>query len=290
MASVYLSFSNLFTGIPLINAVLADAPVGLNLSDKHFLRVKLTTPFSDLFISNSQAGITAYNTPRYKSVCIYNGIDLTRFENLQPEKEIRSKILGQGSEKKFVISMVASFDERKDFGTLVNAAVKMCTNNTSFVFLLVGDGPMLEKLKSSVPGEFLQNRQIIFAGKRNDVESVLQIVDVGVLMTNSKNHGEGVSNSIIECMASGKPVIATRGGGTDEVIRNDFNGYLIDPGSEEQLIEKIEKLYTDRTLLNTLSMNAGAYARNNFELEIKTTEYITLYRNLTYKTEKQPGA
>jgi glycosyltransferase involved in cell wall biosynthesis len=290
MASVYLSFSNLFTGIPLINAVLADAPVGLNISDKHFLRVKLTTPFSDLFISNSKAGIVAYNTPRYKSVCIYNGIDFGRFENLRPEKEMRSEILGYGSENKFVISMVASFDERKDFGTLVNAAVKLCSNGTSFVFLLIGAGPLLEKLKSSVPGKFLQNKQIIFAGKRNDVESVLQIVDVGVLMTNAKNHGEGVSNSIIECMASGKPVIASSGGGTDEVIVNGFNGYLIDPGNEEQLMEKIEKLYNDRTLLKTLGMNAGAYARDRFELENKTTEYITLYRNLIHKTEKQPGA
>jgi glycosyltransferase involved in cell wall biosynthesis len=283
MASVYLSISNLFSGIPLINAVLADAPGHINIFDKHYFRVKLTTPFSDLFISNSKAGIRSYNTPDNKSVCIYNGIDLTRFENLRFERDVRHEILGERPDRLFVVAMVASFDDRKDFKTLVNAAIKMCSVNTSYVFLFLGSGPLLENLKKQVPEKLIKDRQIVFTGKRDDIEAILQIIDVGVLMTNSENHGEGISNSIIEYMASGKPVIASRGGGTDEVVLDNFNGFLVDPGNEEQLMTNIEILFNNRELLNRLGENARKFVREKFELGKKTAEYIEVYKRLVKK-------
>ena len=94
--------------------------------------------------------------------------------------------------------------------------------------------------KVSVPVSLLN--KIIFLGKRSNVESIINIFDVGILLTNSKVHGEGISNSIMEYMALGKPVIATRGGGTNEVVIEGENGYLIDPFNEDQLIEKIENV------------------------------------------------
>jgi glycosyltransferase involved in cell wall biosynthesis len=287
MSSVYLSISNLFSRIPFINAVLADAPLHLNIFDKQYFRVKLTTPFTDLFISNSKAGILSYKTPKKKSVCIYNGIDFGRFENLRPANDLRSEILGDKSNELFVIAMVATFNERKDYETLINTAVRMCSNNPLLVFLLVGSGPTLQQLKDKVADKYLNNRQIIFTGKRDDVESLLQIIDIGVLISNSENHREGVSNSIIEMMASGKPVIASRGGGTDEVVKDNFNGYLIDPHNEKQLAEKIESLFINREHLRVLGENARKYVMDNFELGKKTSEYINLYKSLTQKAGRK---
>lgn len=289
MASVYISISNLFSGIPLINAVLADAPLHLNIFNKHYFRVKLTTPFSNRFVSNSKAGIASYKTPESKSVCIYNGIDFKRFEDLRPAEDVRKEIIGDKTGDIFVITMVASFDERKDFETLVNTAIKMCYLNLSYTFILIGNGPTLEKLRNKVPVELMNESRIIFTGKRDDVESILVIADIGVLMTNAENHGEGISNTIIEYMAMGKPVLASRGGGTDEVVKDNYNGYLIDPGNEDQLIEKIESLFNNRSLLDSLGKQARKYARANFELEEKTAEYIELYRNLVPDTYRTPS-
>ncbi|HXB29251.1 MAG TPA: glycosyltransferase [Puia sp.] len=289
MASVYISISNLFSGIPLINAVLADAPLHLNIFNKHFFRVKLTTPFSNLIVSNSKAGITAYKTPVSKSVCIYNGIDFSRFDNLRSVKDVRKEIIGDKTGDIFVIVMVASFDERKDFKTLVNAAIKMCFKNPAYTFILIGNGPTLEKLRNKVPVELMNECRIIFTGERDDVESILQIADLGVLMTNAENHGEGISNTIIEYMSMGKPVLASRGGGTDEVVKDNYNGYLIDPGNEDQLMGKIESLFNNRTLLDSLGDQARKYARANFGLEEKTAEYIELYRNLAPDTYRMPS-
>jgi glycosyltransferase involved in cell wall biosynthesis len=285
MASIYLSFSNFFTRKPLINAVLADAHPHLTLSDKHYLRVKLTTPFSDVFISNSQAGIRSYKTPSNKSVCIYNGIDFNRFKNLPPQENVEIETLGGRKNGRIVVAMMASFDERKDFASFLYVAIKMASVNNRLIFLLIGGGPTLEPLKSTVPQDML-DKQIIFTGKREDVESLLQIIDIGVLMTNAQNHGEGVSNSIIEYMSSGKPVIASRGGGTDEVVRDHFNGYLVDPKNEEQLLEKINLLVNNSELMQELGMNAFKWSRLTFDLDEKTREYINLYHSLVTKQAK----
>ena len=278
MASVYLAAANMFSRIPLVNAVLADAYAQLSLSDKHYLRVKLTTPFSDVLVSNSEAGIRAYRTPLNKSVCIYNGIDFDRFEHLKPVKEMEYEILGGAKNGRSVVAMVAGFDSRKDFGTLVNAAIKICGVRKDLIFLLIGTGPELESLKARVPDELL-TRQIIFTGQRSDVESILQIVDIGMLIT----FYEGLSNAIIEYMAMGKAVIATDGGGTAELIRDDFNGYLVEQKNEIQIIEKLETLLNNRELRIRMGQNGYHWVRQQFDLKKITDQYIRLYNQLLNK-------
>ncbi len=287
MASVYLSVSNAISRIPMINAVLADAQEGLNLTNKNYFRVKLTTPFTSIFIANSLAGIRTYKTPQTKSVCIYNGIDFTRFENLRPISEVEIEILGKRKNNQFIVSMVASFNERKDFATLIHAALEMCPANENLIFLLVGQGPDWEKCRKSIPVNLL-DKQIILTGKRDDVESVLQVIDLGILITNAENHGEGISNSIIECMAMGKPVIASRGGGTDEVVLDNFNGFLVDPKNVNQIKEKINTLYGNRELLHNLGNNAYRWVREQFDIDKKTEEYVDLYNRLLNKKIANP--
>jgi glycosyltransferase involved in cell wall biosynthesis len=278
MASVFLSISNLFSGIPLVNGVLADAYANLNLKDKHYLRVKLTTPFSSVFISNSKAGILAYNTPPKKSVCIYNGIDFTRFENLKPIHEVENEILGGPKNNRIVIGMIAGFDDRKDFGTLVQVAIKICYARRDLIFVLIGNGPLLEILKASVPTDLL-NKQIIFTGKRNDIESIIQLMDIGMLIT----FYEGISNAIIEYMAMGKPVIATRGGGTEELVIDAVNGYLVEQKNQEQIIDKLEILLDDVNQRTGMGMRGYRWVREQFDISEKTDQYIALYKKLLVK-------
>jgi glycosyltransferase involved in cell wall biosynthesis len=275
MASVYLSASNLFSGIPMINGVLADAYANLNLTDKHYLRVKLTTPFSSVFISNSEAGIRAYKTPLRKSVCIYNGIDFSRFENLAPAVGIEQALLGGPKSDRIVMGMVAGFDDRKDFATLIQAAIKICRRRKDLVFLLIGNGPLLETLKAAVPADLLGS-QIIFTGKREDIESILQIIDIGMLIT----YYEGISNAIIEYMAMGKPVIATIGGGTEELVKNGLNGFLVEQKNENQIIEKLELLLNDKNRREEMGQYAYQWVRKQFDLKEKTAQYIGLYNKL----------
>lgn len=275
MASVYLSFSNLLTGIPLVNGIIADAFADLNLRDKNYFRVKLVTPFTDIFISNSEAGIRAYHLKADKAVVINNGIDFSRFENLKPVDEVENEMIGGPKKGRIILGMIAGFDSRKDFGSLINAAIKICSERKDLIFLLIGGGPDWESLKLRVPDDLL-NKQIVFTGKRSDVESIIQIFDIGMLIT----FYEGISNSIIEYMALSKPVIATDGGGTSELVMDGVNGYLVERRNEDQIIEKMKLLIDDGELRTKMGLNGSRWVRQQFDLNKKTNEYIRLYKKL----------
>ncbi|MBL7738946.1 MAG: glycosyltransferase family 4 protein [Chitinophagaceae bacterium] len=276
-ASAYLNFANAFINKPILHGIIYDASAKLNSFNKSlYYRIKLLSPFAKVFIANSMAGLKAYETPPRKSVCIYNGIDMNRFNDLKSVTDVEQEILGERKGDKFIIAMVAAFEIRKDQETLIKAAIKMCAADQTLVFLLIGNGIYMDAIKAKVPADML-DKQIKFLGNRHDIESILQIVDTGVLITNSENHGEGISNSIVEYMASAKPVIATRGGGTDEIVMDGVNGFLIDPKNEEQIIEKISVLKRDAGYSRALGKNAYQLISEKFTAERMTASYIDLY-------------
>lgn len=264
--------------IKLVNGMVVDTPIKRNILNKYWLRAKLTFPFSNKIIGNSNEGLAAYGATANKSSCIYNGMDFNRFKNLKDKNIIQKEVFGDNNNNIFVAGMVAAFEPRKDYKTLIKGALSLISSNDSIRFILVGNGSDLTEIKDSVP-PLLQNK-IIFLGRRTDVESIINLFDVGVLLTNTKVHGEGISNSIIEYMALGKPVIATRGGGTNEAVIDNQNGYLINPGDSEQLVNSIQKLINDTTIRKELGTNAKKTAYNKFDLKIMTENYTSMYRKL----------
>jgi glycosyltransferase involved in cell wall biosynthesis len=276
MTAIYSVPACKLLNIKLVNGMVIDTPVN-HLLNKHWLRAKLTFPFSTIIIGNSKAGLAAYNASRKKSVCIYNGMDLSRFDKLKEPSIIRKEIFGDESNL-FVAGMVAAFEDRKDYKTLIRGAINLISKNDKVRFILIGDGVDFLKMKKSIPPSLLN--KIIFLGRRSDVESIANIFDVGILLTNAKVHGEGISNSIIEYMALGKPVIATRGGGTNEAVLDTYSGYLIDPDNETQLIEKLEMLIEQKSRVGELGKKGSQIVREKFDLKIMANHYMTVYQNL----------
>jgi len=279
MSSLLLAPIAKIQGIKFVNGYIGRAPLKVTLTDEFYLRGLLTFPLSDAIVSNSKAGLKSYHAPAKKSFCIYSGVDFKRFANLKAPREVKKELFGNENDPDFIIAMVAAFEDRKDYETYINVAVKMCGTNDSIKFLSIGEGNKFENIKAIVPALYLNNR-ILFLGKRSDVESVLQVINVGVLLTNSKLHGEGISNSIIEYMASGKPVIATRGGGTDEVVFDVENGFLVDYADEHQVIEKIEALLHNKE--KALEMGKCGYnmVHEKFDAIKMGQSYIDLYHSL----------
>jgi glycosyltransferase involved in cell wall biosynthesis len=270
--------------IILLNGMVVDTPVIQNITNKNYLRAKITFLFSDIIVGNSKAGLKAYNAQEKKSVCIYNGVDLSRFNHLKEPSIFREELLEDGTDDVFIVGMVAAFEERKDYTTLIKAAIQLCNSYDKVRFLLVGDGIFYDEIKRQIPSNL--SRRIVFLGRRTDVESIVNIFNIGVLLTNSKVHGEGVSNSIIEYMALAKPVIATRGGGTNEVVFDNQNGYLIDPANSDQLVEKIEKLMNNPDLVKEYGSKSKKLLLENFDLRMMTKHYINLYGSLITKKNR----
>jgi glycosyltransferase involved in cell wall biosynthesis len=192
------------------------------------------------------------------------------------------KLLGRRKGDSFIGAMVGAFEERKDYGTLIKAAIKLCSKSKKIVFLLIGEGSLMDPLKQQVPAEML-NTQIYFLGSRCDIEAILQIVDVGLLITPC----EGISNSIMEYMASAKPVIASREGGTKELVVDGETGFLVDQKRSDQIVEKMELLMKHPQLAKAMGQNGLQRIRKHFDIAKMTDSYEQLYHK--YKRQSSNG-
>jgi len=260
--------------IKLINAMIADAPARLNRKQR--VRSFLSFPFSDIIQSNSYAGLEAYNVPERKRNVVHNGFDFGRMETLKEKDAMREELR---IETRYVAGMVAGFKFQKNYESLVRAAGKLLQQRDDITLICVGDGPDLERIKESARGI----ERIIFTGKRADVESIINIFDIGILLTDLDRHGEGISNSIMEYMASGKAVIATDGGGTKELVADGETGYLIPQKSPELLAERINRLLNDDGLREEMGVRGRERIQNEFSIGKMVNGHTRLYERLLGK-------
>lgn len=229
--SVYLFLIAWLLRIKFINAMIAN--VKCPTFGKAWWHKQITFPFSDLIVSNSAAGIRAYKVPEKKARVVNNGFNFERTKNLEDEQKIRKRF---NVKTELVVGMVASFTIGKDYGTYFQAAERILEKRDDVTFMFVGGGHDYALYKDAVKSE--NKNFMIFTDNQLDVESIINIFHVAVLTT----YSEGISNSIMEYMALGKPVIVTEGGGSSEIVADQKTGYIIDHGSIEQLVAKIEYL------------------------------------------------
>lgn len=247
----------------------------------NWIRSRLTFPFSDMVLANSYAGLENYKAPLHKSSVVYNGVHLSRFDNIPEREELKLKF---GFSTKYVVGMVGAFHKRKDFKTYILSAISILKKRDDVTFVTIGNGSELERMKDLVPQSF--NTKVLFLGRKSNVEHYLKTFDIGVLMTNPKVHREGISNSIVEYMAMGVPVIASFGGGTPEIVDNNVNGYVIQPYNVSLLEQKIIRLLDDEGLKNGFAINAMHKVQNGFVIDNMMNSFEEIYSNLLIKQKK----
>ena len=272
MPAIYAGPVAKILGIKMINAMIADAPARLNRKQR--VRSFLSFPFSDIIQSNSHAGLDSYNVPERKRNVVHNGFDFGRIGDLKDRDEMRGEL---GIDTRFVAGMVAGFKYQKDYESLVQAAREVTENRDDITFVCVGSGPGLDHIRAAAAGI----DRMIFTGRRSDVESIIDIFDIGILLTDLDRHGEGISNSIMEYMAASKPVIATDGGGTRELVADGVTGYLIPQKSPGLLAEKIEHLLSDDGLRENMGIAGKERILSEFNIDRMVREHSSLYEKLT---------
>jgi glycosyltransferase involved in cell wall biosynthesis len=261
--------------IKLINGNIADAPPNMNIFDQRLFRARLTFPFSEVILSNSQAGLKAYKTPKSKGICIYNGFDPKRVLNLESKASIRDRF---NITTEMVVVMVGSFTKSKDYKTYISAALIILKERNDVTFLAVGAGSELETHQTMIPLEAAS--RFIFTGLQKNVESIINACDIGVLSTNIKAHGEGISNAILEYMAVSKPTIASIGGGTAEVLVDMKTGFLVPPALPKIMADKLNQLLDDPSLMRVMGKAGRERLESVFGLEKMTKTFYELYQDL----------
>jgi glycosyltransferase involved in cell wall biosynthesis len=273
MNSTYALYAKILLNYKLINSQITDAPNKINWFSQFGIQTKLNFQLSDVILANSYAGLKSYNAPKEKSKCIHNGFDMNRIKNLEHYEIIRKQL---EITTKFVICMVGAFVDRKDYETYLDTAKNICNKREDVTFLGIGEGKYLEKFRQST----LNNRRIMLLGRKSNVESIISASDVCVLMTNADVHGEGISNSIMEYMVLGKPVIASKSGGTSEIVVNNETGFLIKNKSKMDLESKIMFLLNDPTKGKIMGLLGRERILKSFNLSSMTEAFMNLYNSL----------
>ena len=178
-------------------------------------------------------------------------------------------------EEGIVIGTVGRFDPIKDQPLLLRAFSGLESPEKTLRLVLIGDGPERETLES-MREELRCKDRIVLLGERNDVEKILPALDVFVL--SSKN--EGMSNTILEGMAAGLPIVATSVGGNVELIIQDKTGLLFRPGDIRGLTEALKFYIAHQEERKLHGANGRLEAERRFSVSRMIREYETLYTSL----------
>ena len=201
---------------------------------------------------------------------IYNGVDVDRFAGAQQDREGLLGSLRSGSK---LIAVVANMYSRvKGHACLIEAAGIVCRAVPSAKFVLIGDGTERPKLEQQVREAGLEEN-FLFLGCRQDVPELLACCDLSVLASEA----EAMPNAVLESMAAGLPVVATRVGGTPEVIVDGVNGLLVPPRNPPALADAILRALQDADLARRLSRAAQARMRAHFSYDRLIAQLEQLY-------------
>jgi len=207
-----------------------------------------------------------------KLLYIGNGIS---FDDIST-KDTDAKVESPASVDKLVIACVARFDSVKNHVMLFEA-LRFIKKDVPFELHLFGDGPLLEKYKELVQELHIKS-SVVFHGFINKLSMMETLKKCNLSVLVSK--GEGKPRSLMESSYLGIPIIGTDVVGTNEVVKNGENGFLIKLDDSKVLASKLELLYKDEVLWRHLSSNARRIATEEFDENRIVDRLILIYKML----------
>jgi glycosyltransferase involved in cell wall biosynthesis len=214
-----------------------------------------------------------------KVVTVYNGIDVTTIDAARPERP--SDIL-PGAECPVVVS-VGNIRPVKGFENLVRTAAIVCETMPDVKFLIIGafqDAACLKSIENLARSLNVE-KNIVFAGRRARVPSILKTCDVFYL----PSHSEGLSNALLEATACGLPCVATDVGGNGEVVEQGRSGYLVPRNEPRAAADRIVALLRDKRLTVEMGRAGRRIAETKFSMDGMVNRITDLYDGLLAASE-----
>jgi glycosyltransferase involved in cell wall biosynthesis len=209
--------------------------------------------------------------PDEMCVVIPNGIDVSRYA--EPRRDAARRELNLPTHT-FVVGAVGNLNAAKGYDVLLRAAAILRSRGDDWRFVVVGDDGHgrqhhLFELRAALG---LENH-VTFTGFRSDVPALLSAFDAYVLTSRS----EGFSLAVVEAMAAGLPVVATRCGGPEQIIDDGRTGLLVENGSPEAVADALEALRADAPRREALASAARSAVRERFDIDATMARYEQLY-------------
>ncbi len=215
-------------------------------------------------VSDDAAGlcVSADKIPAKKVTRIWNGIDLSQFRYTGPRDEL-------------VAIAVARLSAEKDFPTLLRAMALVLPRVPGLKLKLVGDGPERAALEA-LTTELNLRHNVEFLGERRDVPELL--TQAGFFITSSLT--EGISLTLLEAMAVGLPVVATKVGGNPEIVVQGETGWLAPAANPKALADAIVRMCDEQGLWPTYGRAGCDRVAEHFDIRRMAADYEDLYQSL----------
>ena len=286
----------------LLPAWLAGVPVrihgehGLDVNDLHASKLKyrllrkLHAPLVTHYIALSRqladylqhdVGVDAGRISE-----VANGVDTARFALVRDKRECRRRALPGVPEDAIVIGCVGRLEGVKDPLNLVSAVGLMLERNAALRdrvrLVLVGDGSLRAAIEAEASARDL-GRVLVMAGSRDDVPELLGAFDLFA----SPSLAEGFSNTILEAMACGLPVVATNVGENARLVSNEVTGKLVPPGDPAALAAALEDYCRSPERLRAEGAESRRRIEREFTIDRMVKSYEAIYDRFTAPLQRR---
>ncbi len=260
-------------GVPVVASALHSTgwPDGVSRLNR------LLTPLTDMFIAvaapHGRHLVEREGFPETKVTVIPNGVDVERFKPGPDNPQLR-KQLGVPADAPLV-GILAALRPEKNHAMFLEVAASVRRAIPHAHFLIIGDGlerPKLEQLARDLGID----ECVHFLGTRDDIPDLLRLLDV-LLLT---SHNEANPVSILEGLACGTPVVATRVGSVPESVLDEQVGYLVEPGSVDAMTRRVIELLSDPALAGALGAAGRQHVADHWSLERMVEGYEDLLTRL----------
>lgn len=259
-----------------ISQEMREVPAPIVLANR--LAEPYLEPHTDVYISASQivqqASRVVRGWPAAKCYVVPNTIDCTVFRPTENKTALRTR-LGLAEHRPTVLTM-GRMVPAKRFGDVLKVARKVIIHQPDVQFLLAGYGPLATDLAHQIEATGL-HRHVTMLGYRRDTAALLAASDIYL----SVSGGEVFSLAILEAMASGCAIVATRAGGTAEQVLPGHSGFLANIGDNERLADSIIHLLALPALREQFGAHARTDALRRFDVPIIAQRMATIYHKLT---------
>ena len=235
--------------------------------------------YTDLFINVSkgeQENCLKYGIfSPHKTKVVYNVIPEAKNEkvNISLKNELNLPL------DKFIVLSIVRFSFAKNIEATL-AIAELLKFDERFLFVLVGDGETREEIENEIKIKELNN--VLLTGFKNNPLDYIAASNVYL----STSRWEGLPYSLIETSMMGLPSVATNVVGNNEVVKNNFNGKLFNPGDLKTAVNNIIEICTDNNLFEFYSKNAKTFYEDNFSIDKMTKQMQSIYNDLYIKVLK----
>jgi len=211
--------------------------------------------------------------PPDKVEIIYNGVDLDQFHPGVDGSGVRESLGIDATAPLF--GMIANFAGKKSHDIFFSAAIEVLKAAPEAMFLLVGGGDHEAYRKQLIDKGY--GKSFVFTGFRSDIPQIIAALDFSVI---SSKRGEGLTGSIVEAMAMGKPVVSTAVAGNPEFVHDNRTGMLVPPGNADLMANAMLYLLKNRGEAGAMGEQARAFVIDKVDNRKRSQRFEALYRDI----------